>query len=254
MTESTKNKIAANLEQAKQEGQLRAEKIKEIVKTAVSQAVAEFKEGSGEIRSLAKDAIAATIETFQEKSGDLKEEITASIEGVVEGISSGKQKAISERQTEIKQLEGSIEVEETKLQKEIDDALTDIKSTGVSQSDKIQSAIESAIETIRNSEEVELLQKRYAQLRAQLAVVQANLASRYGERNENIQHYLDEAKTWYNRALEEPEVFTEPVKQKRAQFEEKLGTAATALVKRERKIKQLLQELWREIKDIFHEK
>jgi hypothetical protein len=238
MSESTKNKIATNLQQAKQEGQLRAEKIREIVKTAIAQAVAELKEGSAEIRYLAKDALSATIETFQEKSEDLKEEITASIEGVVEGISSAKQKTISEKQTELKQLEGTIEVEEARLQQEIDKTLIDIEAESVNQSEQIKTAIKSAVDTIRNSEEAALLQKRYAQLRTQIAVVQANLANRYGERYEDVKQYLDEAKTWYERAKEDPEVFTEPVKQKRAEFEEKLGAAGTAIAKKERTIKR----------------
>jgi hypothetical protein len=254
MSELTKNKIAENLQQAKQEGQLRTEKIKEIVKNAIAQAVSKLKEGSGEIRFLAKDAISATIDTFQEKSVDLKEEIRASLEGVVEGMSSAKQKAISEKQLEIKQLEGSIEAEELNLQKEIDETLIDIQASNVNRSDDLKATIESTINNIRNSEEVSLLQKRYAQLKAQLAVVQANLANRNGVSHEDIKRYLDDAKVWYERAKEDPEVFTEPINQKRAKFEEKLGAAGTALARKERSIKQLLQELWREVIDIFHEK
>ncbi len=254
MSESTKNKIAENLQQSKQEGQLRAAKIKEIVKNAILQSIAELKEGSGEIRSLAKDAVSATIETFQEKGEDIKEEITASIEGVIEGISSVKQKAISEKQLEVKQLEGTIEVEQAQLHQEIEETLTDIKTDSANHSEEIKDTIKSAIDNISNSEEAELLQKRYAQLKAQLAVVQANLANRYGERYEDVKQYLDDAKNWYEKAKEDPEVFTEPVKQKRIEFEEKLGTAGKAIAQKEHTIKKLLKELWREIIDVFRDK
>ena len=63
------NHIKDALQQAKQRGQLRADKIKEIVKLAVSESALEVKEGRKEISALVQNAVTAVIETFQEESG-----------------------------------------------------------------------------------------------------------------------------------------------------------------------------------------
>ncbi len=45
-----------------------------------------LKKGSTELRNLVKDAVSVVIENFQEKGSELKDEVTASIEGALEGI------------------------------------------------------------------------------------------------------------------------------------------------------------------------
>ncbi len=253
MNESRKDKIINNLRQAKQTGELKTETIKDIVRTAISEAASEVKEGREEISSLIRDAIAAVVEIFQERKGEIKEEVTASIEGAVEGISTARRKAIDITQSEIKTLEIKIEKEEEKLQQEIDEVLEDLQEKTQDNSSNVKEAIASAIHTIKNSEEVALLQKRYAQLKAQLAIVQANLAGRYGESYSNISQYLDEAKIWYEKARENPEVFTGKIEEKQQEFEQKLGEAGIAIAKKERLVKQLLKELWKSISEIFRD-
>lgn len=120
-------------------------------------------------------------------------------------------------------------------------------------SESVKKAIADAIRNLENSEEVALLQKRYAQLKAQLAVIQANLASRYGESYGNVNQYLGDAKNWYEKAKDNPEVFTGKIEAKQQEFESKLGETGVATAKRERQVKQLLKELWKSISDIFHD-
>lgn len=254
MSESRKEKIISNLKQARQAGQLKTENIRDIVKTAISEAASEVQEGRAEIGVLVRDAIAAVVEIFQDKKGEIQEEVTASIEGAVEGISDARRKTINSTQSEIKTLEAKVVVEEEKLQKEIDGVLEELQTENSDKSTQVKKAIFSAIDTIKNSEEVALLQKRYAQLKAQLAIVQANLAGRYGEDTVNVNHYLEEAKTWYEKARKNPEVFTGKIEEKQQEFEKKLGEAGVAIAKRERKIKKLLRELWQSISEIFTDK
>jgi polyhydroxyalkanoate synthesis regulator phasin len=249
-----KERIVADLQRAKQTGELKTEKIREIVKNAIAQMTAELQEGRGEIAASIRDAISAVVETFQEKSGEIKEEVTASIEGAIEGVGEARRLAISKTQGEIDKLQSDVEIEEERLQQDIDGALTEIETQPDDRSAQVREVIVSAVETVKNSEEAALLQKRYAQLKAQLAVVRANLSSRYGTQYEDANKYLEEAKNWYEKAKEDPEVFTEPVKQKRAEFEQKLGEAGGAIARKERQVKQLLQELWRSLKDIFQDK
>lgn len=254
MSDSDKNRIIAALEEAKQQGQLRAEKVREIVKNAVAQVFTEEEEGRKEISSLMQDAVNATLESFKDKSGEIREEITATIEGAIEGIKSIKrQESISDRE-KLQYLEAKLDADRQQLQQEIDDALVKIKETQNERSEKVKVAVEEAINAIVNSEEIALLQKRYAQLKAQLAVVQANLAERYGDRYEDVKHYLNDAKTWYDRAKENPEVFTNQVDKHRIEFEQKLGEAGVAIAQKEKQLKQILQELWKSLSEIFHHK
>ncbi|MGL5940767.1 MAG: histidine kinase [Waterburya sp.] len=254
MSESRKERIIADLQQAKQTGELKTEKIRSIVKNAIAQTISEYKEGRIEIVNLVQDAIAAVTETFQEKSGEVKDEVTASIQGAIDGISESRRQKIAETQSEITTLEAQVVEDEQKLQQDIDDALADVKTKNDAQPDKIKQAIAESITNISNSEEFAILQKHYARLKAQTAVLQANLANRYGEQYEEVNKYLDEAKTWYEKAKEDPEVFTEPAKRKRAEFETKLGATGGAVARKEKQVKQLLKELWHEIREIFQDK
>lgn len=249
MADSIKTKIAADLEKAREEGKLRSDRIREIVQSAVSQATLELKEGSTEIRSVVRDAVSTVIENLKEKGEEVKEEVTASVQGAIQGISSARRNAIAKNQAEIEQLQTRIDAEEKELQKEIDGALIEIEATGKDKPPGIKASIESAINSLKDTEEVSLLQKRYAQLKAQLAILQANLAARYGERYEDARKHLDDAKTWYERAQPQAEVVADQVKQKRTEFENKLGEAGTALAKKEQRVKQLLKELWETITD-----
>ncbi len=254
MPDSIKNQITADLEKAKGEGKLRSDRIREIVHSAVSQATSEIKEGSGEIRSIVKDAVSTVIENLKEKGGEVKEEITASLEGAIQGITSARRTAIAKNQAEIQQLQAHIDAEEIELQKEIDGVLTEIEETAKDNPPKIKDSIDSAINALKDSEEVSLLQKRYAQLKAQLAILQANLAARYGERYEDVQKHLDDAKNWYDRSQPQAEAVAGQVKQKREEFESKLGEAGAALAKKEQRVKQLLRDLWKTVTDGTHDK
>lgn len=252
MEESRKDKIINNLQQAKQTGQLKTENIRDIVKTAVSEAASEAKEGRAEIVTLVQEAIAAVVEIYKDKKGEIKEEVSASIEGALEGVSSARREAISNTQSEIQTLEVKVEREEAQLQQEIDGALKEIQA-GKNDSERVKTAIIDAIRGLENSEEVALLQKRYAELKAQLAIIQANLASRYGESYGNVNQYLDDAKTWYEKAKDNPEVFTGKIEERQQEFESKLGETGTAIAKREKQVKRLLKELWKSVSEVFRE-
>jgi uncharacterized protein (TIGR02271 family) len=80
-----KEHITTDIKQAKEAGKLRAGRIRELVQSAVSQVAAEFNLGSSDILLIVKDAISAVSENLQEKGGEIEEEITASIDGAIEG-------------------------------------------------------------------------------------------------------------------------------------------------------------------------
>ncbi len=242
MSNNIKEQITSDLKQAKETGQLRADRIREIVKAAVSQVGSEFKEGSIELRTIVKDAVSTVIENLQEKGSEVKEEVTASIEGALEAVNSKRHEAIAKTQAEMKQLQAKLDNEEEQLQQEIDGILADVEETG-KENANTKTVVDSAVNTIKNSDEAALLKKRYAQLQAQLAIVRANLAARYGGRGEEVKDYLDEAKTWYEKARPQAETVAAQVAQQRSQLEDKLGEAGSSIAKKERQVKQILRDL-----------
>jgi hypothetical protein len=254
MTNNIKEKIQADLQEAKATGQLRSENIREIVKSAVSLLAAELKEGSNELRTLVKDAVSAVIENLQDRGSEIKEEVTASIEGALEGVNGKRHEAIVKTQTELKTLQARLDNQEEQLQQEIDGMLTEIVETGNEKSASTKTTIDSAINTIKDSEEFALLKKRYAQAQAQLAIIRANLAARYGGRSGEVKDYLDEAKTWYSQARPQVESVATQVEEKHSQLETKLGEAGVSIAKKERQLKQNLRELLLTAADLFKDK
>lgn len=249
MDNSSKDKILADLKQAKSEGQLRSEKIREIVRSAVSEAASEAKEGSSEIRGLVKEAVAATISTLKEKGGEIQEEIAATIAGAIEGLTSRERQSISKNQAEVKKLQQQIDTEEEELENNVNIVIKDLEDVGRENTEQIKDAINSAVVNLQNTEEVALMKKRYAQLRAKLAVVQANLADRYGDSFDDVKGHLDDANFWYDRTKNDPENVTGKVEEKRQEVEKKLGEAGSAVAKKERQIKQILKDLWKSISE-----
>ncbi|NJM67544.1 MAG: hypothetical protein HC851_18670 [Acaryochloris sp. RU_4_1] len=245
-----KEQIKADLDKARLQGELRAKRIKMIVQSAVSQANAELKIGRKEIAPIVKDVLSSVIEALKDKQDPVQLEVSAAISGVVEAIETSKRAELSQTQGEIRRLEAQVDVEEVQLQEDIRDILSEIQQTNQDQSPSIKSAIQTAIDQLQESEEIKLMRKRYAQLKTQLAVVQAYLVNRYGDRYEaEVTEYLEDAKAWYQRAKHKPNFFTSKVEQKWQQFETKLANIGTELAKRERKDKQLLLELWQSLSE-----
>jgi hypothetical protein len=153
MASNIKEQIKADLDLAKETGQQRVERVREIVKNAVLQVGSELKEGSSDFRILVREAVSAVIENFQERGSEIKEEVTASIEGALEAVNSKRHENIAKTQAEVKQLEAKLDEEEDKIQQEVDGILAEIKETGTQKSSQVKSAIDSAINAIQNSED-----------------------------------------------------------------------------------------------------
>ncbi|MFM6338257.1 MAG: histidine kinase [Dolichospermum sp.] len=253
MNKNIKEKIQLDIHQAKETGQLKSERIREIVKSAVSQVSYEFQEGSHELSNLVNDAVSTVIDNLQEKSSEVKEGVVASIEGAMEAINLKKHSNIVQTQAEIKQLQAKLDKEE-KLQTEIKGIFTKIVETSQDKSVDTKIAINSAINSIKDSEEVGLLRKRYAQLQAQLAIVRANLFAQYSGSDQEVQDYLSQAKQWYDKSHPQAESITLQLKEKYSLLEQKLAEAGSAIAKQERQLKQTLRELLLATADLFKDK
>ena len=96
MTTDIKEQVTSALDKVKEEGKSRTDKIKDILQTAIAQSSTEVKSGSVELRAIVQEAIAAVLETYKGKGEAVKEEITASIEGIVNAISTKKRDEIKQ--------------------------------------------------------------------------------------------------------------------------------------------------------------
>lgn len=248
-----KEKVSSDLQKAKAEGQVRTDRIKDIVQNAVLQTASEVKEGSREIRVLVKDAVIAVIESLRDRGETVKENVIASTEGALEAVSRTRRQSIAKTQTEIKQLQAKIDAEEQDLQTEIDSVLNEIEETGSSRFPDVKTAISEAIDAVKDTEEAALMRKRYAQLQSQLAVLQANLAAKYGEQDGEVNRYLEDAKAWYDRAKTDFQSGNDRVQAKQADFEQKLGETGSAVARKEKQVKQRLKELWKATQEVFKE-
>lgn len=245
MTQSIKEKVKSELQQAQSASQSRAERIRDIVRSAITQVAAELKLGSSEVRSSVKDAIAAVVETLPDpqEQQNVQEEVTASIEGAMEGIGQSRHQAMAETEADVKRLQEKLSLEQDALQENMERVITDVEILGQEAPDRVKTAIQSALQTIRKSEEADLLKKRYAQLQAQAAIVRANLVARYGGRSEEILSHLDDAQKWYAKTRQKAEAASEQLGQQQTRLEGKMGEAGTAAARGERRLRFILSEL-----------
>lgn len=254
LIEQVREQIKAELQQAKETGQLRSGRIREIVQAAISQVGTEIKAGSSDVRLIFRDTVSAVSESLQDKGSEIKEEVSAAVEGFIEGFSSGRRQSITKNQSEVKQLQAQIDTQEEELQQEIDRLIIDVEEAGNESSPKLKELIADSINTFKNSEEFALLKKRYAQLQAQAAILRANLAARYGGRYEEIKENLEEAKNWYSRTRSKTEAVVDQADQKRAHLDERLREAAEAIARKERQIRNILSELLKAAAELVREK
>ncbi|MBE9076059.1 histidine kinase [Romeria aff. gracilis LEGE 07310] len=253
MPRSVREQVSQDIQAAKQAGQVRAERLKEIVRSAVAQARTELQGGSQEVGPLLRAAIAAVIDSLQDRGETLKQDVAAAIEGGLDAVSQTERQQLSATQAEIKRLQAQADTETAALQRQVDSALDSLKSAAVDQSEQTQNSLTSAIDQLKDSEESQLMQKRYAQLKTQLAILQANLSARYGEQSEVVKQYLDEAQDWYQQMKPQMEEIADTVAVKQANFEARLADAGKALAQREQSVKQTLRELWESAREAFNE-
>lgn len=245
MSNSLKERITTDLQQVKEKGGVRAERIREIVKTAVSEAMIEFKEGSGEIRQIVNDAVSTVIENLKEQDrSEAQEEVNASIEGAIEGVSNSTYEKIAQTQTEIERLQTQIDRQQETLETEVDSALVAIEETEKESSPNLKGLIESVVAAFREKHFAQL-EEQYLKLKERLAKVDATLENRYGDRYGEVKQRLENAKNWYDTTRAKTEAGEpNPVDQKRADFDAKAAEAGTSVARIEKTVKEKVKNLF----------
>jgi hypothetical protein len=243
MSEPIKQRINTNLEKVKGTGKLRVENIREIVRDAVAQAIAELKEGSGEIGLIIKDAVSTMLADLRVREQHDPEEITASIEGAIEGGTHQRQQEIAQQRAKLHELQAQIDARQKRLDREIGEVLTDLETDN--HEDSIKSALSTAVYNVRESQESGLLQQQYLKLKSQLESLDEKLLTQYGDRYIEVKHKWENAKTWYDKTKTESEASgTVPLHQKQSEIEHNFGELGKVVAQKEGEVKERLQELW----------
>ena len=246
MSDPIKQKINANLQKAKGEGKLRVEHIREIVRDAVSQTISELKEGTGEIGLIVKNAISTTIADLRLTGQPDPKEITASIEGAIEGGTHQRQQKIAQQRAKLQELHAQLDEQQSRLDQEVSGVLIDIDTAAPD--DSMKSAISEAVNTVRASQESGGFQQQYLKLKTQLENLDKNLLDRYGDRYVEVKHQWENAKTWYEKTKTESDASgTIPLVQKQSEIETNLADLGKVLARKESEIKERLKENVQEI-------
>ncbi len=144
-----KSRIAEELRKAKESGAVTSEKIYEIVRQAVSDAVAEAKGGAEEIRPIVKDAMSASVEGLKAVEADVTDNLKASLGGALDGVRSRKNQTIDAVGKELCDLEKKLVAEKAELAQSVRDAFLGAKEASETFSDEVRTRIESVSTDIK---------------------------------------------------------------------------------------------------------
>ncbi|MCK4426204.1 MAG: hypothetical protein KAV69_05600, partial [Deltaproteobacteria bacterium] len=88
MLKEMKEQIIGAFEKAMKSGEIKAEQVRDIVQTAVSDTARKVKEEGITLREIAKEATATVVDELKKKEIATRERVTAAVEGAIDGIKS----------------------------------------------------------------------------------------------------------------------------------------------------------------------
>jgi hypothetical protein len=225
-----KERIAQDLAQVKETGGARTQRIREIVKTAVNEAVNELKGGSGEIRGIAKDAVTAVIENFKTKGQQAKDEAMAAMEGAIAGVKD-------------KQATNSQAIGEQQIFEAVDGALVAVESQQKAPRNRIIALLLAAFNALRGKLSTSL-QKEYVSLQELLSTWDGKLTEQYGDRYTQVKQRWETAQTSYKATKAKmANGESSPVDEYRAQADDKAAKAGATVAQTEQVIRKQLKTI-----------
>jgi hypothetical protein len=184
MSESIRDRFAANFEQVKATGGKRALSIQKILKDAALQTFSELKEGGSELGKTAKDTFSSATHEWKNREGLTSEDL-----GDADGYAKPQSRA----------------------------------------------AFTSMLNKMKTQYSPE-------QLKEKLASLDANLASRYGQRYEEISQKRRDVLDWYNRKLATAEsTDSNPIQNQQDFLDRKSSEAGASIAQKEQRVKQYLR-------------
>ncbi len=246
MSKPIKERITDNLDLVKGEGKLRSDNIRELLSEAASLTVTELKEGTEQMRTILKDAISAVIAEVKDTGGEIPAKITSSIEGAIEESTRYRQEAIASLQAKMHDIQMQVDEKQRQLDLDFNDTIVDIKATEIKDDSQLNTAIDTAVNNVKERQESAMLKQQYLNLKFQLANLDSKLVARYGDRYADVKQQLDGVKALYDRAkIEAESKGITPVQSKQTEIERKLSKFASTVAIAEHEIVDYLQQLWK---------
>jgi len=140
-----KDRIAEELRKAKEAGQITTEKVREIVRKAVSASVPETRGSIDKLRPIVKDALSAAVEGLQDTGADAKEVFGGAVEGAITGACSLGDQAVEATRKELRKLEIRFKDDKTRLAQSLREGLEGAKDAGASLSEDLRGRVDAAI-------------------------------------------------------------------------------------------------------------
>ncbi len=235
MANSIKQQLAADLEKVKSQGGDRVQRIKTIVKTAFTEAVAEVKDGTQEVKTTSKESFTNVIQTVAPKdpaeavvtvvATEENPEVLHQNSETSEGFAS---EAAADKMPEAKVETSTLSVIQALLQA----AGLKAKSLAGEQYSKIK----------------EEFPERLEQVKDKTTVWDEKLSDRYGDDYAGIKQRWAKAVTWYKAKLEEGKaVNAQPLERKQAQKAEELSDLGVKVAQKEEAVKQQIGQALRTI-------
>jgi len=165
---------------------LQVDKTRELVKEKGQEAEVELQALSDRSES-ALNAVALEID----KSPERAQQALQDAENYLQQAKASASKATAEQ---VVQLQDKVQAAQQAVREKTNDAKTRVSDVVVSTEVHLQAYGK----TIQESDEVKLLMKRYGQLEAQVALLNANLAAKTDATGKQAVAYLDESRAWYD--------------------------------------------------------
>lgn len=246
MSKQIKDRITDNLEQVKGEGKLRSDNIRGHLSDAALLTVTEIKEGTVQMRSILKNAIAAFVAEIKDTGSEIPDKITTSIESAIEESTRYRQEAIASLQAKMHDIQTQVDEKQRQLDIDFNDTIVDIKATEIEDDSQLNTAIDTAVNNVKERQESEMLKQQYLNLKFQLANLDSKLVARYGDRYADVKQQLDGVKALYDQAkIEAESKGITPVQSKQTEIERKLSKFASTVAIAEHEIVEYLQQLWK---------
>lgn len=144
-----KNRIVDELKVAQESGKVTSERIYEIVRNAVADAVSKGKGGAEEIREIVKEALSAVVQGLKAAETDVAGNIKAGLQGAVAGACAHKNQAVDIIRKEMRELDATLAAEKAELTRLTGNALQGAKEAGETFSEDIRTRMESILTDIK---------------------------------------------------------------------------------------------------------
>lgn len=244
MSNSIQEKIATNLKKIKEQGGTRIERIREIVRVAVVESIAEVRGGSGEVRQIARDAVSTVIADLKTRGQASPEEVSAPIAGAIAGIQQADPSELPP--VKVEQLFASEEQIQEVVPAEAESALVVSEIVSEETASTQRRSRFTAILTGLRDRQLPELQQQMVRLQEQMTRLDEKLNERYGDRYTQVKHQVKQrfadAKVWYNDAKAKAEVAqVSPVDRTQADLQVKAAEAGVAAAQFEQNLKQRIK-------------